>query len=62
MPVDRSTPGKDELSLTPVEDELHRELIEQFYERSVHRYGIDSEQTRMLSQLLYPLIRTNSCR
>jgi hypothetical protein len=45
-------PCKDELYSAPNENELYRELIEQFYERSVDRYGIDSAQVRMLSQLL----------
>lgn len=44
--------GKDEFSFTPNTIELHRELIEQFYERSVEQYGIGSEQARMLVRLL----------
>jgi hypothetical protein len=34
----------------PVDEELSRQLIEQFYEDSIGRYGIDSEQVRMLSR------------
>src|SRR5690242_16369788 len=37
---------------TPSEKELYRELIEQFYEGSVDRYGVGSEQARTFSQLL----------
>ena len=44
--------GKDELPLKPNEKELHREMIEQLYEGSVERYGIDSEQACALSRLL----------
>lgn len=44
-----SVPDEDELSSAPVEREVHRQLIEQFYESSIERYGIDSEQTRMFA-------------
>jgi hypothetical protein len=47
-----SGPGKEEMPLLPNEKELRQQLIEQFYERSVVRYGIDSEQACMLSGLL----------
>jgi hypothetical protein len=42
----------DELPFTPAKEELHRQLIEQFYESSVDRYGTDSEQARVFSRLL----------
>jgi len=41
-------PGQVELSFTPGGEELHRLLIEQFYEDSVRRYGTDSEQAHAL--------------
>jgi len=41
-------PGQDELFFTHGEKELHRLLIEQFYEDSVRRYGTDSEQAHAL--------------
>jgi hypothetical protein len=50
--MDRNALGKDELSLTPDEKELHQQVIEQFYAGSVERYGIDSEQARALARLL----------
>ena len=49
---DRNAPSKDDLSFTPGEKELCRQLFEQLYANSVDRYGVDSEQARMLSQLL----------
>jgi hypothetical protein len=53
MVCDRSVPqGKP--SLTHGRAELHWQLLEQFYEDSVGRYGIDSEQVRELSRLLSP--------
>jgi hypothetical protein len=36
----------------PSKAELYRKLLEQFYEDSVGRYGLDHEQVRMLSRLL----------
>jgi len=40
------------LSFTPAEQDLHRQLIEQFYKTSVERYGADSEQARIFAQHL----------
>jgi hypothetical protein len=34
------------------EQDLHRQPIQQFYENSLERYGMDSEQTRMFAQHL----------
>jgi hypothetical protein len=34
------------------EQDLHRQLIEQFYNNSIERYGIDSEQSRNFAQHL----------
>lgn len=39
-------------SSSPSEQELHRQLFEQFYNNSIERYGIDSEQTRIFAQHL----------
>jgi hypothetical protein len=44
----------DERSLNPGQERLNRQLIQQFYEDSVQRYGSDSEQAEMLSKLLSP--------
>jgi hypothetical protein len=44
--MDRNASRKEELTLTPNERELHRQLIEQFYERSVDCYGVDSDQAK----------------
>ena len=37
----------DDRSLISVDTDVYRKLIEQFYESSIRRYGIDSEQTQM---------------
>jgi hypothetical protein len=50
MTADRNAPGENEPSSTPNQEELCRQLIEQFYEGSVGRYGIDSEQARILAR------------
>ncbi len=39
-------------SHAPEEQDLHRQLIQQFYENSIERYGPDSEQTQMFAQHL----------
>ena len=44
-------PNPPSLSV-PEEKDLHRQLIQQFYENSLERYGIDSEQSRMFAQHL----------
>jgi hypothetical protein len=49
---DRNVPSEDNLFFTPGEKELCRQLFEQLYANSVARYGVDSEQARMLSELL----------
>jgi hypothetical protein len=36
----------------PNKAELYRKLLEQFYEDSVGRYGLDHDQVRLLSRLL----------
>jgi len=37
---------------TPEENDLHRQLIQQFYENSIERYGPDSEQTQAFAEHL----------
>ena len=39
-------------SSAPAEQDLHRQLIEQFYRTSIERYGVDSEQTQLFAQHL----------
>jgi hypothetical protein len=48
----KNVADKDELPLSLDPEEQHRQLIEQFYKDSVLRYGIDSEQARLLLQTL----------
>jgi len=40
------------LPYSPAEQDVHRQLIEQFYKNSIERYGIDSDQTRIIAQHL----------
>ena len=47
-PISRATVP----SPVPEEHDLHRQLIQQFYENSIERYGPDSEQTQMFAQHL----------
>jgi hypothetical protein len=54
MAANGNAPDQKNLGFTPGKEELHRLLIEQFYEDSVRRYGADSEQARILSRLLGP--------
>ena len=39
-------------STTPNEKVLHQQLIEQFYQSSLERYGSESEQSHLWSRLL----------
>ncbi len=48
MSSDISASNNDDLSSISVDADVYRELIQQFYESSIQRYGADSEQTRML--------------
>lgn len=50
--MDTNVPAEHDLSLASNESELYQQLIEQFYEDSVARYGVDSVQARMLSSRL----------
>ena len=47
-----SLPDTTALSPSPEEQDIHRQLIEQFYNNSIERYGLDSEQTRLFAQHL----------
>jgi hypothetical protein len=48
MSFDTSVSDNDDLSSTTVDKDVYRQLIQQFHESSIQRYGADSEQTRML--------------
>ena len=37
-----------DVSSIPVDKDVYRQLIQQFYESSIQRYGAESEQSRML--------------
>ena len=52
MVIDENAPSENEVSLTASREQLDRQLIEQFYEDSLERYGSSSEQARMFSVLL----------
>jgi hypothetical protein len=52
MTCDTNTQVSDELSLVSDKQDLRRILIIQFYEDSLDRYGIDSEQARTFARLL----------
>jgi hypothetical protein len=54
MTHDKSAPPKDDLSFIPGKEELNRILLTQFYEDSVRRYGLASDQARKLSRLQCP--------
>jgi hypothetical protein len=46
--MDTSVSDSDDLSSTSVDIDVYRELIQQFYESSIQRFGADSEQSRIL--------------
>jgi len=48
MTLDTSVSNNNDLSSSPVDADVYRQLIQQFYESSIQRYGADSDQTRML--------------
>ena len=52
MAIDENAPGKNEVSSTASHEQLDRQVIEQFYEDSLDRYGSNSEQARTFSVLL----------
>ena len=52
MATNEKAPGKNEVSSTASHEQLDRQVIEQFYEDSLDRYGSNSEQARTFSGLL----------
>jgi hypothetical protein len=48
MTLGSSVSNHDDVSSTAFDADVYRQLIQQFYERSIQRYGIDSDQSRML--------------
>jgi hypothetical protein len=48
MSINTSVSNNDDLSSVPIDTDVYRQLIQQFYESSIQRYGADSEQSRML--------------
>jgi hypothetical protein len=52
MTLDTSSANKDDLPSISVNADVYRELIQQFYESSIERYGPESEQSRMLKMHL----------
>jgi hypothetical protein len=47
MTLNASVSDLEDVSLIPVEREAYRQLMQQFYESSIQRYGVDSEQSEM---------------
>jgi hypothetical protein len=47
MTLSRSVSDNDDLSSISVEKDVYRQLIQQFYESSIQRYGVNSQQTEM---------------
>jgi hypothetical protein len=47
-----SVPENEDLSSVPLDTNAYRQLIQQFYESSIERYGAESEQSRMLKMHL----------
>jgi hypothetical protein len=43
-----SVPENEDMSSVPLDTNVYRQLIQQFYESSIERYGAESEQSRML--------------
>ncbi len=48
MTLNTSISENDDRSSAPLDTHVYRQLIQQFYESSILRYGADSEQSRML--------------
>jgi hypothetical protein len=47
MTVNTRVSDNEDVSLIPADKDSYRQLIQQFYESSIQRYGVDSEQTEM---------------
>ena len=52
MTLNAGVSDNEDVSLILVEKDAYRQLIQQFYESSIQRYGVDSEQTEMLKMHL----------
>jgi hypothetical protein len=52
MTLNTSASDNEDLSSIPVDKNLYRQLIQQFYESSLQRYGVESEQSRMFKMHL----------
>jgi hypothetical protein len=52
MTLNASASENDDLSSIAVDKDVYRQLIQQFHESSIQRYGADSDQTRMFKQHL----------
>jgi len=50
--VNKSASVNDDLSSNAIDPEAYRQLIQQFYESSIERYGAESEQSEMLKMYL----------
>ncbi len=48
MTLDTGVSNNDDASAISIDSDVYRQLIQQFYESSIQRYGADSEQSRML--------------
>ena len=48
MSLNTTVSNNDDLSSSPIDTDVYRQLIQQFYESSIQQYGADSEQCRML--------------
>ena len=48
MTLGASVSNHDDGSSSAIDADVYRQLIEQFYESSIQRYGPDSDQSRML--------------
>ncbi len=47
MTLNTTVSDNDDLPSITVDKDVYRQLIQQFHESSIQRYGVDSEQTRM---------------
>ena len=52
MMSNTSSGNREEVFFSDDERELRRELFEQFRAGAIEKYGFDSEQARMMAQLL----------
>jgi hypothetical protein len=52
MPSNQDIPDNEDTTSVSVDTHVYRQLIQQLHESSIQRYGVDSEQTRMLEMHL----------